>query len=146
MWQFKTKKMKRLIPSVEVYHRIIRSLKKTTLVLFPVSALAFGGCTTKFGYQTNQSRFVYPNSNVVKLGPTSASIKKVGFLFPPTIKIQDVKKVNEQALAKVPTANVLLDYAADSTFTAYPVIPIYVVTYSEEGTAARQTIGMQKLR
>ncbi len=138
--------MNKTKPPIEVPRWNFRLLKKTALVLFPVCALAFGGCTTKFGYQANQSRFVYPNSNVVKLGPTSASITKVGFLFPPEIKIQDVKKVNEQALAKVPTANVLLDYAADSTFTSYPVIPIYVVTYSEEGTAARQTIGMQKLR
>lgn len=107
-------------------------------------ALIFSGCSTTFGEKQIKSHFVFPNSNVENLGPTSAEKSKTGFFSIPMFKLEDVKGVRDDAISKVNGANILVDYKEDTTVTSYPFF--VTVTYRLEGTAAKMTVGKKELK
>lgn len=99
----------------------------------------------KMGQRVPSSQFIFPNSNVKPLGPAKASTKKFGFFSPPTMGLEMIKGTYNQALSKAEGANLLINYNQDVTFTMFPFPPLYWITYSLEGEAARMDVGTQKL-
>lgn len=103
------------------------------------------GCTATHGHLVPASQFAYPNSNIKALGPTRAEIKKTTWLIQPRLKLAEIKKCYNDALAKVEGANILINYKEDTVFTQYP-FSIYSVKYTLDGEAAIQTVGQQDLK
>jgi hypothetical protein len=120
------------------------SKSNITLLLVALTIVfAAAGCSVTRGGMREQSRFVYPNSNVAPLGPTSASVSKTYFLLIPSIKVEDVKKTHADALAKVDGANALIDYHEDTTVSS--IFLFNTITYHVEGTAVKMNVGKQTL-
>ena len=115
--------------------------------LIIVSALmcSGSGCSTTHGHLVPSSQFAYPNSNIKTLGPTSAEVKKFGWIIPPRLKMAEIKKCYNDALGKVSGANILINYKEDTTHTEYP-LGIYTLQYSLRGEAANMTIGQQEIK
>lgn len=139
--------MKQKVTRLKTASRLVRLLTRGGLAALAACSPALVGCVNINGSQQTHSNFVYPNSNVVKLGPTKASASRASIIFPPGFSAKRIKQVHEEALAKVQGANVILDYKQDTVFTMIPIpyIPIFFLNYSVEGTAARQTVGMKTL-
>lgn len=102
------------------------------------------GCSKTIGRKVTNSNFVYPNSNVNDLGPTSASKTKMAFMSFPKFSVDDIKSVHNDALGEVSRANVLLNYSEDATVTSIPFFTW--LTYSVDGEAAKMSVGRQYLK
>ena len=112
--------------------------------LLASGALAVG-CTTSMGAQQPNTQFVYPNSNVKILGPTSASVTKQGFVGTNVIPTgDDVRQAYDEALSKRQGANVLVNFSENTDFTTYFIWS--TATYTIEGQAAQMEVGQQRLR
>lgn len=98
------------------------------------------GCSTTFGHFVPNSQFAYPNSNIKSLGPVKAEVEH----YSKSLTLEDIKKCYNDALAKAPGANILINYREDTTYTSLPIG--YKVKYVLEGEAAQQTIGQQHLK
>ena len=106
--------------------------------------LAVTGCTITTGRMSPKAQYVYPNSNVTIVGPVKAEASKTGILIPPTLTIDDMKKVYKDALAQASGANVIVNMKEDTSFTSIWIF--YTVTYKIEGEAARMEVGRQELK
>jgi hypothetical protein len=101
------------------------------------------GCSTKMGQFVPSSQFVYPNSNVTALGPVKHERSKTTFFVSPRWRLADTKKTYQEAVAKVPGANALIDYKEDTTVSS--IMLFNTITYSLEGTAVKMEVGKQDI-
>ena len=119
------------------------------LCVFGVGVCAVAGC--KVGQVTQigpQSYFNYPNSNVTPLGPVKARVPGPGGLMLQTATGELDAKVYREALAKVPEANLLIDYVKTTHMYMAPLwlVNVYWSEIEIEGTAAKMEVGKQVLR
>ena len=101
------------------------------------------GCSMRLGQFMPRSQFVYPNSNVTAIGPVQHEKTKTMVFVRPSWSLAENRKVYQEAVAKVPGANVLIDYKEDTTLT--DILFIHTITYSLEGTAAKMEVGKQDI-
>jgi hypothetical protein len=114
-------------------------------LLLGLLSTSFGACSYKDGKLTTQSRFSFPNSNVIPLGPVMASVTRPGFIVSADLPDEKWRGLTQEALKKVDGANILINYTQDTIYTTIPVLPVSFVTYRVSGTAARMNVGMQEL-
>ena len=120
---------------------------KCILAVLALSSLfAISGCSVTAGDFVPQSAFVYPNSNVIDVGPTQASVTHWSFfIFVPEISTQDIKDTYNKALTNVQGSNMLVNYKEDTTVFVMPYI-FTTVTYAVAGEAVKQEVGRKDLR
>jgi hypothetical protein len=113
-----------------------------------VAALFLSGCTVGVGTRIEPaSHFVYPNSNVTKLGPVSSSATGASlFVLPPMRSPELDRELYTRALAQQAGADTIVDYVVVSRVTMIPFLNIFVVTHELKGTAAKAEVGRQELR
>ena len=107
--------------------------------------LALSGCSMRNGRFVTHTQHVFPNSNVAMLGPARAEMSKWGVFVGPTFTMKELQDVYRRALSQQAGANILVDYHEDTTLL-WLLLPVYRVTYSLAGQAARMTVGEQALR
>ena len=93
----------------------------------------------------SQSHFDFPNSNVYPLGHVTGKAT-ITSLFTPALITGDLKEraIND-ALAKNPEAELLVNYTENVKIVYFVILPIYIMDYEVEGTAAKMTVGKQHL-
>ena len=117
-------------------------------VLWVALLLFVAGCTVASGVALKpQSHFSYPNSNVVPLGRVQGEAS-VTTILTPTIMDADLEDEAIQKALSQKGGEILIDYTLTTQikFIPIPIFPIYITTYRVDGTAAKMTIGKQKLR
>lgn len=89
------------------------------------------------------TNFTYPNSNVTPLGRVHITTKEGAFLSPPPLTKEKILKLLNDALGQRPGADMIVNYAIDTTYTMYP---FYIIqTLNLEGTAVKMDVGKQEL-
>lgn len=117
---------------------------RTVVGAIGVCTLVVSGCTIKAGMLANTSHFVYPNSNVETLGEVSASKSKTGFFAAPTLNDADLEALYRSALAQK-GGDILVNVDFETSMTSFVILPIISARYTISGTAAKMTVGTQKL-
>ena len=119
---------------------------KSTLTIFAFAILLVG-CSTKYGQRVISSHYVYPNSNVVPLGHTTAEISMTGIFFPKQAKKDAYERLFNQALSKHQGADIIVDMGLDITYTQIPIplLTIWITKMNLTGTAASVEVGEQEL-
>ena len=107
-------------------------------------ATGLSGCTSTAGMIVPNAHYVYPNSNVELLGAVSATKSKTGFFSPPGIKMDELEALYREALAQK-DGDVLVNATFETKVTVYPIIPIAKAKFMISGTAAKMTVGKQRL-
>ena len=108
------------------------------------------GCSTTSGAYVTHSNFVYPNSNVIPVGPARASVKRHSWVVSPKVDDKLIQEAVQEAL-KGTDADILLNYTIDTKLTYVPIpliwLPLYYhLTLTVDGTAAKVVeIGKQEL-
>lgn len=121
-------------------------MKMLKMFLCILCLTTVSACTTKMGGFIDNSKFVYPNSNVTSMGHTSAKKTKFSVLIPPSWSKSDIDEMFAQALSRTPGADLLINYKSDTT-TTFPLLPVvYWSTVEIEGTAAKMVIGKKELK
>lgn len=116
-------------------------------VSWVVLSVLLAGCTVGSGVALKpQSHFSYPNSNVTPLGRVTGEASTSGLL--PVTYDADLEEEAIQIALKEKGGDILIDYVATTTITAFPllIITVYTTTVRVDGTAAKMTIGQQQLR
>lgn len=116
-------------------------------VSWVVLSVLLAGCTVGSGVALKpQSHFSYPNSNVTPLGRVTGEASTSGLL--PVTYDADLEEEAIQTALKEKGGDILIDYIATTTITAFPllIITVYTTTVRVDGTAAKMTIGRQQLR
>lgn len=117
-----------------------------TIILIALFFLS-GCAVSNIGGTYTNKQFVYPNSNVTPLGPTSATITKVQFLMlnPVRFRKKDYDKAERKALSAYPDADILINGSAD--WTQYWVLMNYIIVYryTLTGEAVKMEVGMQDI-
>ncbi len=93
----------------------------------------------------SQSHFDFPNSNVYPLGHVSGKSSLATFFTPPLITGDLKERAINDALAKNPEAELLVNYTENVKIITFLILPLYVMNYEVEGTAAKMTVGKQHL-
>lgn len=109
--------------------------------------LTMTGCFFKRNYLNGigpKSHFAYPNSNVIPLGKAigEATVTRLG-MMPPMISAELKEEALLNAISQIPEADILVDYVMTSSATT--VLFFQTLTIHVEGTAAKMTVGEQKL-
>ena len=125
----------------KIYQTIIYkiSLFASVILLLIVTT----GCAIKMGGTNTHSAYVYPNSNITPLGQTNAYFKKTSFFIPPIIDGKVIRKLEDNAAAKYPDADMLIDYTVDTKFTT--ILFFYILEINLKGTAANMVVGKQDI-
>jgi hypothetical protein len=113
--------------------------------LVGVALLGVIGCSSTGGGFMTHTTHAYPNSNIKPMGPTSADWSRFMVFMPASPNVDDLRKVYNDALAKVPGANIMIDFREDTTITIIPPL-FYITKYRIEGEAAKMEVGKQELR
>lgn len=127
------------------------SIRKLLTGIAFLALLAPIGCAVGGGTRiAPESHFVFPNSNVKALGPVSATYQSPMTLFiPPPIRTAEIDQTLYQtALAKMQDADLVIDYVVTTEITLLPIpyLSVYLTKHRLEGTAAKMTVGKQRLR
>ena len=117
------------------------NLNRLNMLALAISVASVSGCSYKYGGYTPRSQFIYPNSNVTDVGPVKYSETKTSFFVSPKWEARDAREAYERAVAKVPSANALVNYREDTTYTS--IMFFNTMTYTLEGTAVKMTVGKQ---
>jgi len=121
-------------------------MKKHTVVLFALIAVIASSCATSVGSVVPSSHYVYPNSNVSPMGQTTATFSKMSILFPPKFTAQDSETLFNQALARYPGSDIVIDYKTDTKLTMFPILlTIWKLDITVTGTAAKMEVGKQDI-
>lgn len=125
----------------------MRNATRNLLLLSMVVAATISliGCTRSSGFYFNNSKFVYPNSNIEPLGHVSVSESWDGLFFPPRLGAEEINSVVNAALRQK-GGDLLINYKMTVSVTTFPIIPIYITELIVEGTAAKMTIGRQEIK
>lgn len=93
-----------------------------------------------------QSHFSFPNSNVTPIGPARAQSTQTTIFFPTYITGQLEEDAYRQALQGT-GGDLLIDGTKWTVVRMIPIpyIPVYITTYTVEGTAAKMTVGKKEL-
>jgi hypothetical protein len=123
-------------------------MKQTNIILLMLGlsmALVTGCQTAQYVEMGSQSKFTYPNSNVVPLAPVKVEVSGPGaFLALPDLVTSDNDlKVFNAAMAKVDGSNLIVDYVKN--YRSYYFLFFHWSTLELEGTAAQMTVGKQEL-
>ena len=116
-------------------------------VTWVVAIVLLSGCTVGSGVALKpQSHFSYPNSNVTPLGRVTGEASTSGLV--PVTYDADLEEEAIQIALKEKGGDILIDYLATTTITMFPLLllNIYTTTVRVDGTAAKMTIGQQRLR
>jgi len=117
--------------------------KGISLYIISVLLVTIMGCTMGVGSFKTNSHFAYPNSNIVAIGPTNASVSKIGFIWARTVNKDFMLEVYRKALSQS-GGNLVIDYKFDTTTTM--IYPIFITTLKIDGIAAKmEEIGKQEL-
>ncbi|WP_428235051.1 hypothetical protein [Gracilimonas sp.] len=121
--------------------------KFKSLITVFACAILLVGCSTKYGQRVVSSHYVYPNSNVVPLGYTTAEVSRVGILFPKQANKEVYEELFNQALSKHQGADIIVDMGLDVTYTQIPIpiLTIWITKMNLTGTAASVEVGEQEL-
>lgn len=114
---------------------------RAALVFTVASGLA--GCTSRAGMVVPNAHYVYPNSNVELLGAVSATKSKTSFFVAPGIKMDELEALYREALAQK-NGDILVNAIFETQVTLYPFL-LTKAKYEISGTAAKMTVGKQKL-
>jgi hypothetical protein len=115
-------------------------------ILAVAGSTVLAACTTTSGGFRPNTQFVYPNSNVKILGPTSAELSKWGVLFfVPSFSPNEIYGVYDQALKKHAGADILVNFDEGVTTTSYLGF-VTTLKYVISGDAAQMEVGKQQLR
>ena len=115
--------------------------KRVVMLLLMVGAT---GCISTQGSFEPNVQFVYPNSNVKVLGPTSAEMTKWSVLFfVRWFDKDEVLSVYREALKKQQGANVLVDFDQDTRMGYFLLVNF--TTFRIRGQAAVMEVGQQEL-
>lgn len=115
---------------------------RLTSVLLAVPLLQ--ACAVKFNDRQTNSHFVFPNSNVTMMAPVQSTISRWSVILPPTIDAEDVHELMDQAKRQVAGADLVMNYRTETVFRSF-LLPIYNITITLDGTAAKMSIGEQRL-
>lgn len=119
----------------------MRKIARCTLVMLSMFLLTSCAQTYFTGFKT-ESNFAYPNSNVVPVGLAKGdSGLKCGFT-PPFVNSSMQSAAVTNALQQR-SGDILINYLEFVTYYQLPIVSC--IKYSVEGTAAKMTIGSQKL-
>jgi hypothetical protein len=102
------------------------------------------GCTVSSGiFPRPQSQFDYPNSNITPIGRVQAEVSVAKLTFAPQVEDPDIEEEVIQKALKQKGGNILLDYILKAKVSAFPGLPIYQITYTVDGTAAKMEEGIK---
>lgn len=118
-------------------------MKLTQIVISVLSLCAITGCSINAGHFDSQSHFSYPNSNVTPLGQVKSTLTRWSFFVPP-VEADDALTLVNEAIAKKPGADMMINYVLDTTTMILPLF-FYKADMVVEGTAAKMEIGEQAL-
>src|ERR1017187_587651 len=107
-------------------------------LLLLIAVMGAGGCSTTIGDFKAKSQYVYPNSNVVVLGPVKGEVNRTWFLITPRLTVANMKKAYNDALSQTPGANLIVNMKEDTTFSTF--LFINSITYKIEGEAVRMDV------
>lgn len=115
---------------------------KFVSVIF-TSIILLQACTSSGGFQSEQSHFDFPNSDVIPLGNVKAVYTDASFFSCPVLTKEIILNILEEALAKHQNSDLIIDYYLNTTYTRYPF-------YCEaetvlEGTAANMKVFNKKI-
>lgn len=118
--------------------------KRYAAFLALVCAAALSACTFKAGAVTPNANFVYPNSNVETLGSVTASKSKFGVFVAKSLSMRELEDLYRSALAQK-NGDILINARIDASVTFWEILPLFNSSWTISGTAARMTVGTQKL-
>lgn len=116
---------------------------KQVILLFILMLFFSYGCSTEYGQRVISSHYVFPNSNVVPLGYTSAEISMRGFFIPKQITKETYEGLFNKALSRHEDADIIIDMGLDVTYTQIPIpiFSIWITKMNINGTAASVEVG-----
>jgi hypothetical protein len=108
--------------------------------------LMTSSCTSTSNELDIQSKFAYPNGDYTSLGHVSAEKKYFSSSFTAPVMTREVfLDLQQQALAKQPGADFLVNYVVSSSVVQVSPIPVQWTTFRLEGTALKVVeVGGQK--
>jgi hypothetical protein len=117
---------------------------KSIVICFVV--LFLSACTQKSYTLNPQSHFDYPNSNIKPIASTSGTVSEISFSFsPPNLSGELERIAIEDALKKQAGADILINFIGEQKTTQILILPIFSITYTVRGTAAKMEVGKQYL-
>lgn len=116
---------------------------KKIFICFAVLFLT--ACTNKSYTLNPQSHYDFPNSNIKPIANTSGTVSEISFLSP-NLSGELERIAIADALQKQADADILINFIGEKKITQFLILPIYSVTYTVRGTAAKMEIGKQYLK